>query len=74
MVLHMIDGFPRFSAGAIITSKAVASKSFMQHWIAILGAARKIFSDNGGEFIGDLFANMCEKFNIKIQTTPFKSP
>ena len=70
MVLHKIDGFPRFSAGAIITSKAVASKSFMQHWIAILGAARKIFS----EFIGDLFANMCEKFNIKIQTTPSKSP
>ena len=70
MVLHMIDGFPRFSAGAIITSKAVASKSFMQHWIAILGAAWKIFS----EFIGDLFANMCEKFNIKIQTTPSKSP
>ena len=48
----MIDEFTRFSAGVIITRKAVASKVFMQCWTAIFGAPRKIFSDNGGEFIG----------------------
>ena len=70
----MIDEFTWFSARAIITSKAVASKVFMQHWIAIFGAPRKTFSENGGEFTGDPFTNMCEKFNIKIQTAPSKNP
>ena len=46
----------------------------MQHWIAIFGAPRKTFSENGGEFTGDPFTNMCEKFNIKIQTAPSKNP
>ena len=70
----MIDEFARYSAGAIITSKTAAPKVFMKHWIAIFGAPRKIFSDIGGEFIGDSFTEMCEKFNIKVQTTPSKSP
>ena len=70
----MIDEFARYSAGAIITSKTAAPKVFMKHWIAIFGATRKIFSDNGGEFIGDSFTEMREKFNIKVQTTPSKSP
>ena len=58
----MIDEFTWFSARAIKNSKAVASKVFMQHWIAIFGAPRKTFSENGGEFTGDPFTNMCEKF------------
>ena len=70
----MIDEFTWFSARAIKNSKAVASKVFMQHWIAIFGAPRKTFSENGGEFTGDPFTNMCEKFNIKIQTAPSKNP
>ena len=46
--LHMTDEFARYSAGAIITSKTAAPTVFMKHWIAILVAPRKIFSDNGG--------------------------
>ena len=37
----MIDEFTWFSARAIITSKAVASKVFMQHWIAIFGGTQE---------------------------------
>ena len=46
----------------------------MKHWIVIFGLPRKILSENCGEFISDRFADMCEKFNIKLQTTPSKSP
>ena len=70
----MTDEFTRFSAGAIIASKAAASKVFTQHWTAIFGTPRKIYFDNDREFIGNSFTNMCEKFNVKIQTTSSKSP
>ena len=45
----------------------------MKYWIAIFSAP-KIFSDNGGEFTGDNFYEMCERFNIKIETTLAFSP
>lgn len=63
----MTDEFTRFTAGEIITSKAVATKAVMQHWIVIFGSPMKIFSDISGEFIGiDSFTNFHEKFNISL--------
>ena len=45
----------------------------MRHWISIFGASNYIFSDNGGEFIGDEFY-MCGKFHIKVSgTTSFST-
>ena len=44
------------------------------HWVAIFGAPKKDFTDNGGEFDNSIFHGLCEKFNIKIQTTPSYSP
>ena len=58
----------------IIRSKTVAVKVFLKHWVSLFGVPRKIFSDNGGEFIGDEFYDMCEAFNIKIDSTPSNSP
>ena len=49
-------------------------RTFMKSWISIFGAPRKVFSDNGGEFIGDDFLDMCETFGIKVSTTPSYSP
>lgn len=46
----------------------------MKCWISIVGAPSKVFSDNGEEFIGDNFVDMCETFGIKISTTPAYSP
>ena len=63
----MINEFTEFSAGAITTIVALASKVFMKHWYVIFGVPWSIFSDNDGEFTGDSFTN------IKIQTTPSKS-
>ena len=71
---HMIDKFSRFSAAAIITNKSHCAKVFLRYSIAVFGAPNKVFSDNGGEFVGEAFHEMCERFNIKIQTTPAYSP
>ena len=46
----------------------------MKHWISIFGAPNYIFSDNGDEFIGDNFYDMCGKFNIKVPGTASFSP
>ena len=74
--LHIIDEFTRFSAGAIIHSKkaTVFVKKFIQCWISVFGAPRKLFSDNGGEFNNNEVHDMCENFNIEIKTTAAYSP
>ena len=67
---HMIDEFSRFSAAAIITNKSHCAKVFLRYWTAVFGAPNKVFSDKDGEFVREAFHEMCERFNIKIQTTP----
>ena len=47
--------------------------AFTKNWLSIFGAPKRLFSDNGGEFINDEFYEMCERFNIKVVTTPFYS-
>ena len=72
--MHIIDEFTRYSNAQIIHNKTATVRTFMKGWISLFGAPRKIFSDNGGEFIGDDFVDMCETFGIKISTTPSYSP
>ena len=47
---------------------------FMQKWIGIFGAPKKVFSDNGREFNNEKFRIMAEKFNIIVKNTPGESP
>ena len=72
--LHKIGDFTRFSNAAIISKKNDSMKAFILSWIDLFGASTRIFSDNGGEFISDNFYGMCEKFNIKMISTPSYSP
>ena len=50
-------------------NKSLVVKSFLKNWVAIFGAPKKVFTDNGGEFDSSIFHELYEKFNIKIQTT-----
>ena len=43
-------------------------------WIGMFGAPCKLFSDNGGGFIGEDFVQLCETFNVKATTTVSYSP
>ena len=74
--LHIIDEFTRFSAGCIVRSKqsSIIANKFIRHWIAIHGACRRIYTDNGGEFNNAELRDMAENFNIEVKTTPAYSP
>ena len=72
--LHVTDEFTRYSQAAIMKRKSESAKVFLCSWIGIFGVPRKVFSDNGGEFIGEDFIELCEIFNIKVSTTASHSP
>ena len=65
----MIDEFSIFSNAVIIRKKDDSINMFIRHRISIFGDPNYIVSDNGGEFIGDDFYDVCGKFNIKISGT-----
>ena len=67
---HMINEFARHSNAVIIKKKSSSLTAFIKNWLSIFGAPKRLFSDNGGEFISDEFYEMCERFNIKVITTP----
>ena len=71
---HMIDEFTRYSNAVIIKKKSpcLCLKAFINNWLSISGAPKRLFSDNGGEFISDEFYEIwLMKFNdIKVITTP----
>ena len=70
----MIDEFNRFSNAVMIRKKDDSMNMFIKRWIHIIGAPNYIFSDNGGEFIGDDFYDICGKFHIKVSGTASFSP
>ena len=74
--LHIIDEFTRFSMGAIMTSKRPSEfvQKFITNWISIFGSPKRLQSDNGGEFNNAEVHDMCENFNIEVQTTAAESP
>ena len=55
----MIDKFSRFTNAVIIRKNDDSINMLMKHWISIFGVPNYIFSDNGGELIGDDFYDMC---------------
>ena len=72
--LHMVDEFSRFSKAIVITKKSITGSAFLKCWIAHFGPPERIFSDNGGEFCSRDFYELCELFNIAVDTTPAYSP
>lgn len=74
--LHIIDNFSRFSRAIVIKNKQSITivQKFLECWVSVFGAPKKILSDNGGEFNSKDFISMCENFNISVFTTPGYSP
>ena len=72
--LHMIDEFTRYSNAVIINDKKMAARAFLTDWIKHYGRPKKVYSDNGGEFIGQEIHNICNHFEIEISTTPSFAP
>ena len=76
IILHMIDIFTRYSAGALVKSKdkEVIVNAILKNWIAIFGKPATIFSDNGGEFNNALLRDVAELLDCRVTTTAAYSP
>ena len=75
-ILHRIDSATRYSAADLIVTKktdVVVSSIFMD-WFRYFGAARKILTDNGGDFPNNVMIEMNEKFGIETLVTAAESP
>ena len=57
----------------IVKNISYSLTAFIKNWLSTFGAPKRLFSDNGGEFISDEFYEMCERFNIKVIALPFYS-
>ena len=64
-----MDEYTRFSNAVILKNKDDAAEAFLIHWIKFCGRPQKIFSDNGGEFIGQDMMAICNHFEIEPITT-----
>ncbi len=62
--------------GAATTSKKCGTicEIIMDKWIGYFGRPRKFIADNGGEFSGEEYTDMCEMFNIEMLKTSAESP
>ena len=65
--MHFLDEFTWYCAAVIVRNKAVCHKVFIKDWISMFRAPKNIFSNNGGELIGDTLIEIYERFNIKVQ-------
>ncbi|XP_077971779.1 uncharacterized protein LOC144425883 [Styela clava] len=74
--MHMVDEFTRFSNAVIVRSKSssIIANKFLLRWISIFGSPQKVFTDNGREFNNHEFLDMCDNFNIIVNTSPAYSP
>ena len=70
----MIDEFTRYSNAVIIEKKSSSLTAFIKNWLSIFGSPKRLFTNNGGTVISDEFYEMCDRFNIKVITTPSYIP
>ena len=75
-IMHMTDGFSRFSAACIVKSKKreVIADAIFKIWIAYFGVSKKIFSDNGGVFTNELLREVGECLGIFVTISAGEAP
>ena len=74
--LVMIDVATRYCLAVVISNKNPSTiiTNVITHWVALFGAPRALWSDNGGEYNNDAFRCFSEYFNITLKTTAAQSP
>ena len=75
-MLHIIDHFSRYSRGIVIHNKEASSivDGLIRAWVAIFGPPQSLLSDNGREFDNEKVKELCEKYNINVNSTAAESP
>lgn len=52
---------------------ATVVRAFLEAWICLYGAPRRVLGDGGGELQNDLFRILDERFEISVATTAAKA-
>ena len=71
-ILHLIDHATRYSMACRVRNKMAETivESVITNWIRVFGHPSKYFlTDNGGEFSNSDVTELCEKFNLELNTT-----
>ena len=76
IILYIIDFWSKFMQGRIVKSKKPEDivTAVLECWISHYGCFQATLHDNGGEFIGAAFAEMCDLLGIEDKTGAAHSP
>ena len=76
IILYMIDFWSKFMQARIVKSKKPEDivAAVLEGWISHYGCFRATLHDNGGEFIGAAFTEMCDLLGIEDKTGAAHSP
>ena len=72
----MIDAATRYSQARLIATKCkeeIAKKIFEMR-ISFFGVPGTLMSDNGGEFVNNLYTEVSQKLGIRMVMPPAESP
>ena len=75
-IVHFVDTVTRFSVACPVKDKSaeeILTKTFIS-WISVFGRPNCFISDNGGEFVNQQFAEMCQLMDVATKTSPAESP
>ena len=76
VILYIIDMFTRLTVAKIIPDKKPESvmKVLVNCWIYRFGSPRRVYTDNGGEFVNNKMLSLCEAYSIKFMNCGAYSP
>ena len=76
IILYMIDIWSKFMQARIVKSKKPEDivAAVLESWISHYGCFKATLHDNGGEFIGAAFTEMCDLLGIEDRTGAAHSP
>ena len=75
-ILTAIDRATRYPVAAPLKSTETVEvwQKFQDHWIAIFGVPNLLITDRGAQFTSSYWAEQCQTFGIKSNTTPAYHP
>ena len=76
IILYVIDFWSKLIQARVVKSKRTEDiiSALLECWIAHYGVFRATVHDNGGEFIGAAFSEMCDLLGIEDKTGAAHSP
>ena len=75
-IMTLQDSFTRYVAAVPIRNKEAITcvEALIDKWVSAFGCPEEIHSDQGREFVNNLWEDMCRRLEIKKTTTPPYSP